>query len=418
MKKFTLFFASFNFIFFSGLDLRISGTCLAQSYFPLHSDLMSDVEPECLYENYRFKLDSYILNKQSALQSAIKPRSSGSSYDLRIYVDTSYERRRVGNYNNNDSVRNFLMRVVDSAKWMFNLAAPNWDLDFDTEVIFFDAATPFSYGADASETLINFYDWIENQNFPGLEDNYVLYSGNYTNQGVSFLAALCFPGASMVGYISSFNPNVDLASHEWIGHSANSLHYNLEINIMNSFANRPWNAPSLSVIENFLDNQLCMMNFQSPLALDFLNFNAEYRNGSVQLNWQVNAPSEVHSFIIERSNSLQLWQEIGQTKNQYSWTDIPSTGEIYYYRISALTVQKKHLKSRIRKIHFGNNQTVYVHSDKVQNPFNKQITICDIYGRQLLQSNEQIIDLEHYRKNNVLFIQFENQVVKWPGFNY
>ncbi len=293
MKKFDLFknWLSSLLILWASVSLLQS-----QSNFILQNYLDSSFHTECLYLKYENELNRYIDNKVFNEQWSLKTRSNNGKFELRIYVDTSYERRRTGVYNRNDSVIFYLNKLVDSVELLFNVAAPNWDVDIETDILFFDTLTPFSYGASAAETLINFYNWIDSQGYPGNDDNYVFYSGNYTNQGISFVGELCSPGGSMMGYVNSFIPNVDLSSHEWLGHAANSLHYNTEVNIMNSFAGRPWNTPSLVVIEDFLDNQSCIANAQPPLAISFESFTVNLIENKVMLNWNFDSPDEVDFF--------------------------------------------------------------------------------------------------------------------------
>ncbi|HEX5624790.1 MAG TPA: hypothetical protein VFX48_02135, partial [Saprospiraceae bacterium] len=184
------------------------------------SQVLPHDEGYCQNEQYARQLHAYRASKKPDYRMG--ERSASGDLELRFYIDTSYERRRAGGYNRNDSVQNYLRILVDSVRTLFNRAAPVWDLGTDVDFVFFDGATPFGYGISPAETLINFYEWLDSQGFPGSKDSYVFYSGKYTNQGVSFVGEMCLPGSAMVGYVSDFNSNVNLSSHEWIGHNANS----------------------------------------------------------------------------------------------------------------------------------------------------------------------------------------------------
>lgn len=395
-------------IFFCGLGQMTLNAQVTN----VSAEAKNSVEPpHCVYHQYESQLNEFAKSKFGQHQR-LNTRSNNGKFELRIYVDTSYERRRTGFYNRNDSVASYLRKLVDSVEWMFNVAAPYWDVDIETDILFFDSITPFSYGLNTSETLINFYNWVDSQGYPGNDDNYVFYTGNYSNQGVSFVGELCSPGGSVMGFVNSFYQNVDLSSHEWIGHSANSLHYNTEVNIMNSIANRPWNSASLQVIQNYLDNQTCVVNVQSPLALNFVSFTAQLKNNVVRLDWEIN-PSEVDFYSIERKDLFNDWKEIGTVKQRMVYLDQLLTTGIYYYRIKVHLFDHHEVISDFNAIDYNSPEPLFIMDSKISNPEHKAITIFDLLGRRVLRSCESEIALNKLNNSQILFINCESKMIKW-----
>jgi hypothetical protein len=386
-------------------------TLNAQTSYAFKEVIDSPEHPQCVYPQYQTLLKEFAKNKVNRHSQLLNSRSNNGRFELRIYVDTSYERRRTGAYNRNDSVTSYLNKLVDSIEWMFNVAAPYWDVDMETDVIFFDSITPFSYGMNTSETLINFYNWIDSLGYPGNDDNYVFYTGKYSNQGVSFVGELCSPGGSVMGFVNSFNQNVDLSSHEWVGHSANSLHYNSEVNIMNSIANRPWNSASLQVIQNYLDNQTCVVNVQSPLAFKFTSFSAHLKNNIVRLDWDINQ-SEVEYFLVERKDQLNDWKEIGTIPQNMFYLDQLHGSGLYYYRVKAHLINQDEVLSESKVLVYNSQEPISIIDNEIRNPDHKRISIYDILGRRILQSNESEIKLKECLNSQILFIECENNMIK------
>jgi hypothetical protein len=402
------------------LVLTLISVCLSSVNFGhLYGQESSKIEnsaelpPECLYREYQQILDSFYQSQQGKSTIQLKSRSNNDKFELRLYVDTSYERRVTGGYNNNDSVTFVLNKVVDSVRWLFNNASAYWDIDTETDVIFFDGATPFSYGANIVETLINFYIWLDSNNFPGNDDNYVFYTGNYTNQGVSFVGELCLPGVSLVGYVSNFKSNVDLSSHEWIGHSANSYHYNNEPNIMNSVAQRPWNSESIAVVDSFFYKQNCFINAQSSLSLDLFFNPINITGNSVSLDWSFTNWSELDYFIIERKLNSQDWLVIKNLSSGTSFKDYVEQNGVYQYRIQAVLKNNKRVFSNIQSVYFKNNTLNFIKNNTILNPEFKIVRIYDFTGRKLFQSRDSEIDLRKLLSNNYIIIQIETDLIKW-----
>ena len=143
------------------VSLLVIGILLMCSSFPLDAQETNLPQPitddpiyNCQYEAYKHVLDSFLQLKIDNRNPEVSTRASTKDFDIRIYIDTSYERRRTGGYNSNDSVVHYLNNVVTGVQSLFNLAAPNWDVIIKVEYVFFDGATPFSYGSNIAETLI------------------------------------------------------------------------------------------------------------------------------------------------------------------------------------------------------------------------------------------------------------------------
>ncbi len=376
------------------------------------ADSISEL-PVCLYHSFQYVLDSFYQVQLAKNKSRLSSRSNNDKFELRLYVDTSYERRLTGVYNKNDSVTVILNKVVDSVRWLYNNASAYWDIDTETEIIFFDGATPFSYGANSVETLINFYLWLDANNYPGNDDNYVFYSGNYTNQGVSFVGELCLPGVSMVGFVANFNSNVDLSSHEWIGHSANSYHYNNEPNIMNSIAQRPWKSESVTVVDSFFDAQNCFINAQAPLSLDFLQNPITVVDNKISLSWNFQKFEGLEGFRIERKLNSQNWTWLSAFTKNTNYTDLPVQNGLYQYKIHAFLQNGQHLESSIQTIKFNSDKLSFIKNNQLLNPEFNLIRIYDFTGRMLCQSRNSQIDLKKYRDYNYILIQIESGIYKW-----
>lgn len=365
------------------------------------------VQLQCDYEQNKEQLDAYMNSVIAANKGKFLRRSATDNFDLIIYVDTSYERRRTGGYSNNDSVMTYLNGVVEGVQTMFNAAAGNWDIIVDVSYQFFDGATPFSYGGNTTQTLINFYDWLVGQGFPGEADNYVLYTGNYTNQGVSFVGALCFPAGALVGFVQSQIPNEDLASHEWIGHSCNSGHYNSEVNIMNSVASRPWLQASIDVIEDFLDNQSCVENVQGMTAISIADFQLRVNNNIVRLDWECNP--EDAAIYIERFSEHKDYIRIPVKSDinhygRFSYTEkLPGKFD-YYYRIVLEDVFGDVVRSEYKLAKYKVERSFYIENTLVRNPDREPIVIYNILGSVLGSFKDTEFDMTEIKEKGILIL--------------
>lgn len=363
----------------------------------------------CECDVHKEKLDAYIAHKRNPAQSTFLRRSSSSNMDIGIYIDTSYERRSTGGYNNNDSIVNYLNDVINNVQNAFNLAASNWDVIIEPDYVFFDGVTPFSYGANTAETLINFYDWIDSQGYPGTHDTYVFYSGHYTNVGVAFLGSLCLPGGAMVGYVQNQDSNEDLSSHEWVGHCANSPHFNTEINIMNSVAHRPWNQPSIDIIENFLENQSCVENVQGSLSFGIEHFTVVPEKNEVSLQWRF---EPIFQFAriekkFEEQNWESLWEILDIKNNGISqYRDWLNRAGNYYYRLVLGAADKTEYYSEIRHVYYqGASDVIRISGNIVSNRSRVEIRVLDLLGRYVFSFREPEFDLNNLPLNGLYVLQ-------------
>lgn len=362
---------------------------------------------QCDYEQNKDRLDAYMNARVAANKGKFLKRSATDNFDLIIYVDTSYERRRTGGYSNNDSVVTYLNGVVDGVQTMFNSAAGHWDIIVNVSYQFFDAATPFSYGSNTSETLINFYDWLVQQGFPGDADNYVFYTGQYTNQGVSFVGALCFPGGALVGFVQSQIPNEDLASHEWIGHSCGSGHYNSEVNIMNSVASRPWLQASIDVIEDFLDNQSCVENVQGMTAISIANFQLRLENNFVRLDWECNPEDAV--IYIERFSNHHDFTRIPVKSDinyfaSFTYSERLPEKRDYYYRIVLESTLGEVVSSSYKLAKYTVERSFFIKNGFVKNPERESIVIYNILGAIVGGFDVAEFDLTQIKEKGILIL--------------
>ena len=369
----------------------------------------------CLNDLYAQELEQFQQKVYERNTHRFRKRGITTNYDVHIYIDTSYERRRTGGYNNNSAVIASLSAVVAAVKLEFNAAAPDWDVDITPTFTFFDGETPFDYGGSLSETLFNFYDWVDAQGFPGSDDTYVFYSGKYSNQGISFVGTLCFPGGAVVGFVQNEDPNEDLSAHEWMGHTCGSGHYSGQQNIMNPIAKRPWLAASLVVIEDFMDNsQTCVENIQIPLANEFDVFDVSRKNDFVAIHCRLY--EEARKLEIQRKFEEQEWVSLQHVdhslaNHDYQWTDIPIFSGTYYYRIMAEDMDGSVTFSDIQVIDWKTNEWV-VRYPYVSNPNRETLSFFHVTGRCLLKTSEEIIDLSELYGLGMIFIQGDGKTQK------
>ncbi|MBK8955757.1 MAG: hypothetical protein IPM34_09385 [Saprospiraceae bacterium] len=374
---------------------------------------------ECLYATYAEKLDSFYSIKSEQNLFRMDFRSASENMDVRIYVDTSYERRRTGAYNQNDSVIFVLNQLIANIQNDFNAAADDWDIIIEPEYVFFDGQTPFSYGSSIAETLINFYDWVDAQGYPGSRDTYIFYTGHYTNQGISFVDALCLPGGALVGFVQDEDSNEDLSSHEWIGHAAGSLHYNNEVNIMNSIAHRPWNQPSLEVIQDFLDNQSCVENVQSMLDANEIHFELQLEKDLVTIRW--NLGFSCKELIIERKLGNQEWLALHQlpfqkSGEQYNIQDRLKIPGNYYYRLKWIGDLEFFGYSQIKHVEYTAHKNLRINTKQIINEGPHELLIRDLSGKLIWRSNEKLVSIESLQLKGMFLVMAGSENLKLAVF--
>lgn len=381
-----------------------------------------DQEPEfvsaegCLNDYFSQELTEYRNKVIQRSASRILSRSSTPDYDLNIYIDTSYERRRTGGYNNNGAIISYLSGIISNVRTDFNSAAPNWDLNISVSFNFFDGETPFPYGGTISETFFNFYDWVEGQGFPGSDDNYVFYTGNYTNQGISFVGALCVPGGSLVGFVANEDPNEDLSAHEWMGHTSGSPHFSGTTIIMNPVAKRPWLAASLDTIESFLDNsQTCVDNVQIPLANEFDLFDITRVEDKVHIECRLNQFSK--EVKLQRQFIQGIWETIGvkhqiQANENLIWVDQPLNSGTYYYQVLAKDESGYETASMIKSIEWK-QQNWSLQYPYITNPQKERLEFYSVIGDLLFTSNEAFIHVSRMGNPGIYLVRSKSQSTKF-----
>ncbi len=368
----------------------------------LAQTIQSGMEEEvirCVTDIYRDELDQSFQKRIALLSNRLKSRSSNGDLEIHFHIDTSYERRRTGGYNNNSQVVTYMTNLTNQVVSKFNVAAPNWDVNKAITITFFDGATPFAYGNGIVATIENYLDWLISNNFPGDDDVYVFYTGHYTNVGVTYLGTLCWPGVSLTGFVSSQIPNESLSSHEWMGHSANSIHYDNEPNIMKSTnATFPWHSSSLDEMEEYLDLSSCVENVQSPLALEDIETEIEcVDKDNISLSLRILNQDRNGIIKTFHSSDGKAWDFLNEvvleSGNQEIFLDFKASKLLDYIKLIQCDLNGKDLQSEIYKVPRCTKVQWKIVDGILYNPENDAIRIFDLTGRLLKQTMEPELNL-------------------------
>ncbi|MBK9271228.1 MAG: hypothetical protein IPM48_06495 [Saprospiraceae bacterium] len=358
---------------------------------------------QCYNSIYQQELLESLSKRKSDLLNRIKSRNLDERLQVHLHIDTSYERRRVGGYHQNQDVINYMNGLVSNVVTKFNVAAPNWDLEKDLTITFFDGATPFSYGQNLAETIENYLYWLISINFPGNDDVYVLYTGHYTNAGISYLGTLCWPGVTLVGFVNSLISNEALSSHEWVGHSAGALHYDQSVNVMNSSnASFPWHISSLEGIEDFLEDVDCVANFQAPLVLEGIRLSAYCLGTRRILEWECTGEVEGGYFEIKKSfdrKSWFSWDRINASDGVTNFAVDFESGKYSYVKIEYRDANGFQLSSNVQSVPLCYGNSWQVQANQIFNPGEIRLKFYNSIGQLLFESNDReiLIDQNLYR---------------------
>lgn len=379
---------------------------LAQAYD--HANSPETVQ--CLNDLYRKDLESSFEKRRDRIANSLAGRTNNGDFEIHFFIDTSYERRRTGGYNNNNQVSVYMANLANQVVGKFNVAAPNWDVNSALTISFFDGATPFSYGNNIVETIENFLDWLIANNFPGDDDVYVFYTGQYTNIGVTYLGTLCWPGVSLTSFVNSQIPNESLSSHEWMGHINNAVHYDNEANIMKSTnATFPWHGSSLADAEDLLESAGCVENVQSPLSLEYISteFNCNDQ-GNVNLSIQLTAHRQGSAIRIMHGEDGRQWNLLKEItmiadKKDY-WLEFERDEIADYIKLIHLDEFNREDQSDVYKVPECGPVKWHVFGDVLINPENQAIRIFDMTGRLLKETREPELKLETNAASGMLIL--------------
>lgn len=351
-----------------------------------------------------------------AIKDRLQDRNNNGNYELHFHIDTSYERRRVGSYDKNGEVTTYMNGLASNIINKFNTAAPNWDVVHDLTVTFFDGQTPFSYGSNMLATLENYTDWLIANNFPGNDDMYVFYSGQYTNSGISYVGVMCIPGISVVGFVSSLTPNEALSSHEWIGHSCNALHFDSVSNIMNSFnATFPWHIKSLNVIEDYLENAGCVDNVQVPLSLMANDWSIACNEELTSVNWIIRDSNYLSKIVIQQSSDQYNWTNVYEsTLANSTVTLIPERNLGKWFRITTFYKDNHEFFSDAKYYNFCKKlKNIYLLNKVLVNPFHQLISVYNSSGQEVLKTSEEYKDLNQWPEGSLVIVISEDSQYKF-----
>jgi len=129
----------------------------------------------------------------------------------------------------------------------------------------------------------------------------------------------------------------------------------------------------------------------SVLPLSWSSFTAIARQGRVELNWTTSNESNVHQFVIERSEDSRSWTAIGtvaarnQVNNQYNYHDNVS-GMRLYYRIRSVDLDGRPGYSRTVMIAGGEAGSFII----AGNPASNHVLNLLIYQQDLLQKPVEV----------------------------
>lgn len=372
----------------------------------------------CMHDQYSGILQKNYERVQARFAHRNMNRSvDNGNYEVHIYVDTSYERRRVGTYDDNQAVIDYFNTVSQNMETEFNIASSDWDVNVEMNYSFFDGATPFSYGNNIAETLNNFFNWVANNDFPGDDDVYVFYTGKYSNIGVSYLGALCFPGGATCGFIQSQTINEDISAHEWIGHNCDAGHYDATGNIMKSVnAQRPWNSVSIESMEDYLDISDCVENFQSILSSTTFELKLDRLNDAVKIQIESNVnEAQVELFKLNNNNQWTSIAAFDRNLHQIvgmEYLDQNLVNGANTYQAVATRKDGSKLQTSAQTVYVQAQSPIKITSQEIQNQNFETIEIYNSAGQLLIKSSEKTIPLTQFSGQTALIYNLQGFLAK------
>lgn len=178
------------------------------------------------------------------------------------------------------------------------------------------------------------------------------------------------------------------------------------------------------------------------LPILLVDFRAVVNNAQPSLNWVITANSTPDYFIVERSNDNRQFTtigtiepEMGEGKTRFSFTDKTAKGELFYYRLKMVDIDRTITYSKTLTVHLNTNSfngglqvypTVVTGSQvlvKAETGHkNVDINVVDLSGRilvrkhlqQLNSDQPQPIDLSQLRLGKGVYIV---NIVSTDGLN-
>jgi hypothetical protein len=148
-------------------------------------------------------------------------------------------------------------------------------------------------------------------------------------------------------------------------------------------------------------NEVKLIPSSAPLCSPEVRISAELKGNNVNVNWEVDDPTFVDKFIVERKIGDGFYQQIYQApslnQKRYSFTDVISENNvIYYYRVKRVNKNGSFEFSDEVKIGLGLNKDFEIIGN-FPNPFNSEtkiiynlfndtyvkLTVYDIVGREI-----------------------------------
>lgn len=145
----------------------------------------------------------------------------------------------------------------------------------------------------------------------------------------------------------------------------------------------------------------------TPLPITLLNFSGKRVNETVVLDWATANEINNDKFIIERSDNLSSWVEIGEVDGagnsssvvSYSFTDFEPLNGVSFYRLHQVDIDGKSAYTKVVQVEMGKHQISIS-----PNPFDDHFTIVtdvtgeaeikiqDVLGRVVYQLNQESSD--------------------------
>lgn len=151
-----------------------------------------------------------------------------------------------------------------------------------------------------------------------------------------------------------------------------------------------WLSGEIQVFNNISVNQLLNVTEpnNNPLPVELINFTAQQKNKSVQLNWSTASEINNKHFILERSNDGHRFSFLGKINgggttaeiSHYEFVDTHPLQGRNYYRLKQVDTNDKFHYSQVEQVLFLGNETTL---NIFPNPSNTGLLNLNFYNQQV-----------------------------------